>query len=75
MDIYEMLFNSIAVKDFFNRYSALGRGAREKINDMLETKFPELFENRQPKEILSVFLYDNALIAFIFAGARGTRGI
>ena len=39
MDIYEMLFNSIAVliknvidnidEDFFNRYSALGRWERE----------------------------------------------
>lgn len=77
MDIYEMLFNSIAVliknvidntdEDFFNRYSALGRGAREKINNMLETKFPELFENRQPKEILSAFLYDDALFRRLYS--------
>ncbi len=34
---------------------------------MLETKFPELFENRQPKEILSAFLYDDALIQRLYS--------
>ena len=34
---------------------------------MLETKFPELFKNRQPKEILSAFLYYDALIQCLYS--------
>lgn len=69
MDIYKMLYDLMAVlikniidnadEDFFDRYSALGGAARETINGILEKKFPELFENRQPKEIISSVLYDD----------------